>query len=123
MSGHTPGPWRIEDVRRGGSAFISGPGTPETPGGCEWQDFAQVVVRMEGDDKDSEEGIANAKLIASAPALADELATLATAASEMRCRCSLEEINSGHHVDCGKPALLERVDRALAVLALAGRLP
>lgn len=100
----TRGPWRLERSKTG----------RYTVRGAAGERVEVLSLNVRDDD---------AKLIASAPALADELATLATAASEMRCRCSLEEIASGHHVDCGKPTLLERVDRALAVLALAGRLP
>lgn len=112
MREHTPGPWQ-PSLRRDGNVEILD------------ADGDGVMAIVYGDDNDPLcwPVSANAKLMAAAPALADELATLATAASEMRCRCSLEEISSGHHVDCGKPALLERVDRAIAVLAIAGRLP
>ena len=59
---HTPGPWRtrLED----GYAFVSG---------YDWYDFARVVVRMDGDNEAKSEGLANLKLIRSAPEM---LATL-----------------------------------------------
>jgi hypothetical protein len=62
MSKHTSGPWTIRKMRT--YAFIGGVG---------WDDFARVVKRLEGDDEDSPEGIANAHLIAAAPDLLEAL--------------------------------------------------
>ena len=59
---HTPGPWTID--RYAGEpdnyAYFQAP---------HWGNFAQAVVRMEGDNEDCPIGLANARLIAAAPEL------------------------------------------------------
>ena len=54
------GEWKLSNHRtkKGYYAKIDAPG---------WGDFARVVVRMTGEESDSGEGVANAKLIAAAP--------------------------------------------------------
>lgn len=61
---HTRGPWKIENKRGKYRVRISGAG---------WEEFAKVIVRMQGDEQDLEEGLANANLIASAPELLEAL--------------------------------------------------
>ena len=63
MSKHTSGPWTIYRKTRT-YAFIRGVG---------WDGFARVVKRLDGDDEDSPEGMANARLIAAAPDLLEAL--------------------------------------------------
>jgi hypothetical protein len=66
----TPGPWDVElDVKpnKHGCVGINGEG---------WGDLAYAVVRMEFDDENCVEGIANARLIAAAPTLAAEVLAL-----------------------------------------------
>jgi hypothetical protein len=60
MSKHTPGPWKVTRPDGKSRARISGSG---------WGIFAKVVVRMKGCGQDIEEGWANARLIAAAPAM------------------------------------------------------
>lgn len=58
---HTPGPWRVSEGRHNKNwALISAP---------RWEDFARVVIRMDGDEMDFATGVANARLIAAAPDL------------------------------------------------------
>lgn len=67
MSGkHTPGPWTIERKKKY-RAHISGFG---------WHGLAKVIVRMRDDEDDCEDGLANARLIASAPDLLEALEDL-----------------------------------------------
>ena len=47
-----------------------------TISGDRWENLARVITRMCGDDRDDDEGLANARLIAAAP---DLLATLKAA--------------------------------------------
>ena len=60
---HTPGPWVVEDERYHGPnwAII---GSADTAG---WHAFVRVAVQL--DNKPSDEGEANARLIAAAPDL------------------------------------------------------
>lgn len=67
--GHTQGPWVISRKSESScKARINAVG---------WGHLAKVVVRMEGSPSDSPEGIANARLIASAPELLDALKHIA----------------------------------------------
>ena len=63
---HTQGPWAVSNYYAG-KASISGK---------DWGGFATVVTKLDGDESESVEGLANARLIAAAP---DLLATLETA--------------------------------------------
>jgi hypothetical protein len=62
---HTPGPWRMSPSDDG-CDFVD-------IHADDWGAFARVVIRMENDDADSPEGLANANLILAAP---DMLAAL-----------------------------------------------
>lgn len=64
----TVGPWEITDrkITKHGGAY-------DLISGLIWDDFARVAVRFDYDDADSPTGIANARLIALAPDLADAL--------------------------------------------------
>ncbi len=67
---HTPGPWSLTRTPKGHRMRVSGFG---------WGHFAKVVVRMDGEDEDQSEGIANANLIAAAPDLLEALNELVVA--------------------------------------------
>lgn len=60
---HTPGPWTASPHSKHKHS-ISAAG---------WSEFAKVVTRMQGNDNDSIEGLANASLIAAAPELLDAM--------------------------------------------------
>ena len=64
----TPGPWVIgaRISKKDGSAY-------EYVSGGDWMSFARVWVRMDDEDFDSPDGLANARLIAMAPNLAAAL--------------------------------------------------
>jgi len=69
MSGaakHTPGPWAVGNARKH-SRWIDAP---------EWDRLAKVITRMDGADKECDDGLANARLIAAAPELLDALQAL-----------------------------------------------
>jgi len=58
---HTPTPWKLDRHDKHGLydetyTHIDGPSGA-------WMHFARIVVRMEGDDSDSKEGLANAAFI------------------------------------------------------------
>ena len=57
---HTPGPWELVPAKNPSYRFVSADA---------WNKLARVVVRMEGQGSDSNEGVANARLIAAAPEL------------------------------------------------------
>lgn len=77
---HTPGPWRVGKARYGEHwANIHA---------SAWEGFARVVVRMEGDDHDQKDGIANARLIAAAPEL------LAGAKAILAARSSQQSVDA-----------------------------
>ena len=60
-SKHTAGPWLCDRVsKKGHRQYISAAG---------WGELAEVVVRMQGSERNSPEGEANARLIAAAPEL------------------------------------------------------
>ena len=63
---HTQGPWAVSNYYAG-KASISGEN---------WGGFATVVTRLDGDENEYSEGLANAHLIAAAP---DLLAALTSA--------------------------------------------
>lgn len=69
MSAHTPGPWREHPNERGA---IRDCRYPDSPGACAY--IAEVALPR------SDEGIANARLIAAAPELLGMLRRLAEAA-------------------------------------------
>lgn len=54
---HTQGPWAVSNYYAG-KASISGK---------DWGGFATVVTKLDGDESESVEGLANARLIAAAP--------------------------------------------------------
>lgn len=60
----TPGPWETERGDRRWRVSINGQN---------WEGLAKVVVRMEHDQTDREDGWANARLIAAAPELYEAL--------------------------------------------------
>lgn len=66
MKKHSTGPWSIDHIRNKSATKvrISSP---------QWASFASVVVRMKGEDSDTPQGIANARLVAAAPDLLDAL--------------------------------------------------
>jgi hypothetical protein len=66
MSKHTPAPWNMS--RRGNYSHQIN--------GDKWDALATVSTRMFGDDVDDVEGMANARLIASAPELLEALKEL-----------------------------------------------
>lgn len=75
MSKWTPGKWEVRGRTRGGCyAFISAPG---------WERFAKVVVKMKGDFHEITDGLANARLIAAAPEMAELLALVVDGAEAM----------------------------------------
>jgi len=55
----TPGPWNLTN----GKKFT------KKVNGSNWYEFASVIIRLNGDDSNSEIGEANAKLIAATPEL------------------------------------------------------
>jgi len=57
MMKHTQGPWAVSNYYAG-KASISGK---------DWGGFATVVTRLDGDENEYGEGLANARLIAAAP--------------------------------------------------------
>lgn len=61
MTQHTPGPWTIGSRTAGGCWRVIDAPT--------WDAFAKVVIKMTDDKADSEQGLANARLIAAAPDL------------------------------------------------------
>jgi hypothetical protein len=67
---HTPGPWEIEDEPFEPTHAAE---TYTAIGGKGWGAHTLVVTRMDGKDKNSPEGEANARLIAEAPAMLDAL--------------------------------------------------
>lgn len=67
-SKHSPGPWTL-----GPADDIDGAQYYRSVSAKTWQNFANVVVRMEDDDHDSAKGLANAALIAAAPDLLEAL--------------------------------------------------
>ena len=80
----TPGPWSI-------AARLAPDGTAYTSiGGGDWISFAWVWVRMEHEDSDFPEGLANARLIAMAPELAAALILAKEALG------ALVELNADH---------------------------
>lgn len=64
----TPGPWSIDarKSKKDGSAYVY-------VSGGDWMSFARVWVRLDDEDFDSPDGLANASLIAMAPNLAAAL--------------------------------------------------
>lgn len=57
---HTPGPWKLVPAKNPSYNLVCAE---------RWHKLARVVVRMMGHGSDSEEGVANARLIAAAPEL------------------------------------------------------
>lgn len=79
MSGHTPGPWRIDGLtKRGVYARITG---------GDWYYFAKVVVKFA--DEPSPVGAANARLIAAAPDLLEALEKILVSDREGYPNCNL----------------------------------
>lgn len=71
----TPGPWAL-DTRKKYRVKISA-------ASGKWYEFASVVVRMEHEDEDNEEGTANANLIVAAPELYEALKKAADRLAEI----------------------------------------
>lgn len=68
--GHTPRPWTTDRV----AWDDDGPGADAIAvSGAKWGSFAKVVVRLFAEDYDHPTGVANARLIASAPDLLEAL--------------------------------------------------
>jgi len=71
---HTPGEWVIKKSRESlTEVHISAPS---------WENFASVVVRMQGSEHIDPEGMANSKLIAAAPVLLSTCMAIRDAISE-----------------------------------------
>lgn len=70
-SKHTPGPWAIGGLDRRGFREIDSESADRS-----WYGFAEVAVMLDG--APSEEGLANARLIAAAPDMLAELQRLKT---------------------------------------------
>lgn len=67
---HLPGPW--EQTRTKYLVKLSA----SSPSDGTWHFFAKVCVRIKGEGKDDETGLANARLIAAAPELLEALKKL-----------------------------------------------
>lgn len=100
MSKHTPGPWILGN---------------RTDGGCWrvldaplWDAFAKVVIKMTDDNGDSEQGLANARLIASAP---DLLASLKEMAADMK---ALADSGDAGFWDAEEQPIYQRAMAAIA---------
>lgn len=91
-SKHTPGPWTLGpssvDYQGRPSSFIDP--TCRSLTGAGWNEFAHVVVRLEGDDFDNPQGVANARLIAAAPDLLEALRELVEFADRISGRAEPE---------------------------------
>jgi hypothetical protein len=83
---HTPGPWWTLRTRSNLRVSINGKG---------WTRFAKVVVRMNDADHDSDEGLANARLIAAAPELLEALRELNAALNDGLCNSGIPGFDSG----------------------------
>jgi len=68
MTQHTPGPWTIGSRTDGGCWRVIDAPT--------WDAFAKVVIKMTDAKADSEQGLANARLIAAAPEMLEMLKRL-----------------------------------------------
>jgi hypothetical protein len=108
MSGHTP-EWKLETASRHDDI---NPTLCHRISGKNWAGFALVVTRLDGDDFDHPEGIANARLIAAAPEL---LAALERIASLDPAQDSDEGHNEWGEADCFRKAQ----DAARAAIAKA----
>lgn len=60
---HSEGPWGYRIGKKASHAKISCP---------HWNDFATVIIKMNGESSADEEGMANLKLIISAPEMYEE---------------------------------------------------
>lgn len=93
MSGHTPGPWRINDAARSPPPKVKvwSPSAAESAGG----EFEMGWVAELSRKRPQSEREANARLIAAAPELLDALRDLVGAIAEMKLEMaghvSLEE--------------------------------
>lgn len=89
MSGHTPGPWVARELTNGTHSI------DRAEGADRWYGLASVITMVESEDDDlagpapSPEGIANARLIATAPELLIELRQ-AVVQLEMVAECLTE---------------------------------
>ena len=71
MMTHTQGPWAVSNYYAG-KASISGEN---------WGGFATVVTKLDGDESEYGEGLANARLIVAAPDLLAALENIVSASS------------------------------------------
>ena len=74
MAEHTKGPWELGESRRGVCY--------QDVNSKDWSRLATVVTRLDGDPEDYPMGVANARLIASAPDMYDALQWLADEVEE-----------------------------------------
>lgn len=99
---HLPGPWAQTRtkylVRFSASSHSEGP----------WHFFAKVCVRIKGEGKDDETGLANARLIAAAPELLEALEMIAD---------TLQDSNGGFAV--GEGSTKDAWETARAAIAKA----
>lgn len=61
---HSPGPWGLRRSKNGTRMLVD---SCVDAYNLRWEEFASVVVRMDGVSEDNREGLANARLIAAAP--------------------------------------------------------
>jgi hypothetical protein len=101
---HVPGPWQLGSEIENGCRPIHG----TTRDGINWGSFAEVVVELEGSP--SEEGEANARLIAAAPDLLDALQSLLDECAKHHC---FEFVSFDH------PSVKPTFDVARAAIAKA----
>jgi hypothetical protein len=69
----TPGPWTQDRMVVTSDDDWVKPTQVVALTGQTWNGFARVIVRMNGDDTDCEDGLANARLIAAAPTMLETL--------------------------------------------------
>lgn len=113
MVKHTPGPWMIGAVAPLGTIVIK----QSRPPGRADEDAALLASVVELDVGHAE-ARANALLIAAAPDLISALTRLLIG-SNVKCRCTVAEIESGHHVDCWRPQIEEAQNLAIDAIRKA----
>lgn len=109
---HTPGPWFV-DRRRDGD--INAIDILAQSG-----DDVVTVATVSNDKQIRGVERADAALIAAAPQLRKELDLLVEiVGGGLNCACTIKQRDSGHHVDCSVPQIIDRLAEARAALAKA----